>query len=935
MDLLDALLQFLSTCSNEMLFLVLACLSVITYIILGRIGLLLIGAALGVALHASWESAQDVDLARAQRSNRKQISLNVVRRLLDWESDNRAKHHHENKDPGIIAIQKRPDMELEVASLGPSTAAAVQSLVDAAVRDYVNYWYEPILSESTFPDSCRKLLNGFINSVTCHLSRKRTADIFLEFLTNSSSMTIVFLNELSTAFEAAGPGVTPEDAILQYLKSDPECSLSSLLAHQQQRKKLATIGDDILSKFLDPAAYNCFALRNFFREVLVRIVFESAISIMSKPGFINGWISYLFSECESEIMSAIDAGVEGARNHGVTAVKVSGELSESASMPTADAVMESVSSTKYSDQPADKADQTTEKAALEAQRLSEMIAAQSLPEHADEKPHMLQKDKRKHSGTNHGSDAIPGADMESSEQAFATTVGSNDLGVSLPKQSLSSSVGSSARLEPLPAVNLHRASITVDDSFDSGSHVTLRSKPTSNYLIQVELHSGRSGGWMVFKRYADFESIHETLGTISRLNQLRFGDSHSLVPPWKGRTRQALARDLARYLHDALQLEQLAESVTMQRFLEREGGLDSEATDSLTKPGFVFLGQAAFGNVGKGVLGVLSNAPKGVSEGGKAVLESVSGVFSGGIIRKSPAAADSHKGTREDNSNAPLNEAALGGNDLIKKTGRSSDVVDGALPSQSAKPVELAGFSSPDATLTEVSNTSVPPPESDDDAIENLVSQASDTESPLNGIISRDLVNQQGEAENKKVCSVDNRTSTDTSSVRRGRSSTISVDETRMAVELIFAVINELYSLSSAWNIRRTLLNAAKTFILRPGNPNLETIRDLLQDSMIDSHTTDQAIGLYLTKLRENALPTAEELSSWPPAMSAVEMERQRDAARRVLIQRGLPQAITSVMGAVASREALGRVFDSLQVEVVARGFVFSILLQALRAIVL
>ncbi|KAL4869956.1 hypothetical protein BDV12DRAFT_208069 [Aspergillus spectabilis] len=962
-DLMDFVLQFLSTCSNETLLLVLACLAGATYIILGRLGLLLIGAALGVTLHASWESAQDGYPTGSQSFNRKHVSLNIVHKLLDWESGQRVKNSQDSIGAGETFIEGSSSTNLGTSSFGPVTATAVQSLIDAAVRDYVNYWYEPILSESTFPNSCRTLLTGFITSVSSHLSRKRTTDTLLEFLTNSSSMVIVFLNELSTAFEAAGPGVTAEDAIVQYLESNPESSLSSLLAHQQQRKKLATIADDLLSRFLDPAAYSCIALRNFFREVLVGIVFETTISSMSKPEFINGWITYLFSEGESEIMSAIDAGVEGARNHGVTAAKISGELMGPPSMSTDGSIVGTgCSPPKFSGQAPDQVDQATEKAMLEAKRLSEMIAAQSSPKDAKQTIQPIQNDGCIE-GADNGNSAIADADVEgptkelpkiegllagagsAAEVQSAEVAGSRKPSGSLLSPSLQSSVVPSTsspaeNIEPLPAITLHRASITVDDSFDSGDKTTLRSKPTSNYLIQIEPHSGRSSGWMVFKRYTDLESIHETLGTISRLNQLRFGDSHSLVPPWKGRTRQALARDLERYLQDALQLEPLAESVTMRRFLEREGGLGSEAVDSLTKPGFVFPGQAAFENVGKGVLGVLSSAPKGVSGGGKAVLEGVSGVFGGGVNRKLPTAPSSNSGNKKDGGTIQRNESVPKGNDSKEKVGRnprlSSDVIDSALSSQPPKPGDVAGFASPDASFTESSNTLVPSPGSEDDAIDEMVGRVSFDSALLNtNNMTASLVGQQEETESKDAALVENRKSTDTSAGRKGPGSTISADETRMAVELIFAVINELYSLSSAWNIRRTLLNAAKSYILRPGNPSLETIRVLLQESMIDSHTTDEAIGMYIAKLRENALPTAEELSSWPPAMSDDEKERQREVARRVLVQKGLPQAITSVMGAVASREALGKVFDSLQVEVVARGFVFSILLQALRAIVL
>jgi hypothetical protein len=169
----------------------------------------------------------------------------------------------------------------------------------------------------------------------------------------------------------------------------------------------------------------------------------------------------------------------------------------------------------------------------------------------------------------------------------------------------------------------------------------------------------------------------------------------------------------------------------------------------------------------------------------------------------------------------------------------------------------------------------------------------------------------------------------------RKKENPITADETQIAVELIFAVINELYTLSSAWNIRRTLLNAAKSYILRPGSPTLETIRTLLQDSMIRDHTSDEAIGEYLAKLRENALPTEDELKAWPPPPSEEEKIRTRETARKLFVQRGIPQALTSVMGAAASREALEKIFDSLQVETVARGFVFSVLLQGLRVLTL
>jgi hypothetical protein len=375
----------------------------------------------------------------------------------------------------------------------------------------------------------------------------------------------------------------------------------------------------------------------------------------------------------------------------------------------------------------------------------------------------------------------------------------------------------------------------------------------------------------------------------------------------------------------------------MKRFLDKDGGLGAEPADSSTKPNFVLPVQTAFENVGKGVLGGGKAVFEGVSGGGKAVFEGVTGVF-GGAPKKTSAMAGSHNRNKiaggELNSDRPPSIRCLMESEVLRLSG---DTMDGALSSRTPGSDHTRGSPSPSEAATQSSGTPVGTPESEEIIDSGSTSGRKSSESLS---ITRNSI-AVGTTDSLKKWDCENATiaesngSTRASAERKVQINPISTEETRMAVELIFAVINELYSLSSAWNIRRTLLNAAKSYILRPGNPSLETIRNLLQESMIDGHSSDKAIGEYLTKLREKALPTAEELSAWPPPSSESEQERQRDAARRALVQKGLPQAITSIMGAVASREALGRVFDSLQIEVVARGFVFSIFLQALRAVAL
>jgi hypothetical protein len=161
----------------------------------------------------------------------------------------------------------------------------------------------------------------------------------------------------------------------------------------------------------------------------------------------------------------------------------------------------------------------------------------------------------------------------------------------------------------------------------------------------------------------------------------------------------------------------------------------------------------------------------------------------------------------------------------------------------------------------------------------------------------------------------------------------LSEQDTRVAVELIFAVINELYTLSSAWNIRRTLLAAAKSFLLRPGNPSLLSIQSLIQSSVLDANTSDSGIAAHLRKLRENTMPTEQERATWPAEMTAEEKENLRVKARKLLIESGVPAALKGVMGQAATSEALGRLFDCLQIEEVARGLMFGVILQAVRTV--
>lgn len=128
----DRALTFLSNADNGTLGACLVGLGATTYIVLGRVGLVLIGVAGGVVLHATWEGSNGG--AKTEEVNRRrETGIEVARRLLDW---------HQKKcfdDASLLSSDVDDDMikTSDFSSYKPETAQALNELTDAIVRDYI------------------------------------------------------------------------------------------------------------------------------------------------------------------------------------------------------------------------------------------------------------------------------------------------------------------------------------------------------------------------------------------------------------------------------------------------------------------------------------------------------------------------------------------------------------------------------------------------------------------------------------------------------------------------------------------------------------------------------------------------------------------------------------------------------------------------------
>lgn len=1019
-DLTTKVFRFLSTATPGTLGAIATGLGAVTYFILGQIGLLLIGALGGIAFYIHWEAANP-DFARAVHG---ETGVDVVTRLLGEKNGLRSVE----EDMTVAEEDEAQYLAQSFAGFQPATQEALTSFVDAIIRDYIKWWYSPIVpSDRSFPLSCRKVMTTFLVSIGNHLGKKRPADSFLDFLTNASSMVIVFFSELSAAFADLPPDskMTAADAVYNYLASHPDSNLAHLLSQRHQTSKFKAVAEDLLG-FLERPTYDCDPARTFLREIIAGVILEMSLQSCSKAEWINGWIVYLLEAGEPDFNQAIDVGMQTANSAVFADVdgnvgniglakgpRTSSETDRSRRRDSGQVHKKKLS----------KADEEMENAMEEMQRMNKMILEEQVRRSEESKDPISSMEAEAEAPQRPVND-LPktshelGVEPKSTSKVLPTTPGapspgfseilspeknpwsegrlSSDAGRSTKSSRTTESPGpksspqhahqaSFTKFEQLvpPAqddsdlsdaepnrqapLTLHNAKVTIyDDSTNDKSRI--RSKPSWDYLIQIEPSSSHYSGWMIARQYSDFEKLHEVIRRIATISGITaFTEQHKDLPGFKIHTRESLRGELERYLRDACWYKALAESEGMKRFLDKDQG----HTRQESKSGF-----QAVESFGKNVFGVLASAPKGVAEGGKVIAGGVTGVFGGmGLSRKStstslpeangnakrfsvptPPRIDSNlslNGSRKARDSLDSQRSVIsvqpgktppmerrpslqipGESDVGDIRAGRSDRLDGPLSSPrdsrpNSRASSLAALRSPLGSPSTLSLDALklpPPPDAMPD----------DWGSPDSSRMTRSqdhIISQRTSLDMDQQGKKPSRGTTSPNSKPKRQYSDISEQETRVAVELAFAIINELYTLSSAWNFRRTLLAAAKSFLLRPGNPSLISIQKMIQESVIEANSSDDGVAAHLRKLRENALPTEEELKAWPPEPSMEEKEKLREKARRLLIQSGVPVALSGVMGQNATTEALGRIFDCLQIEEVARGLLFGIMLQAVRII--
>jgi hypothetical protein len=423
----------------------------------------------------------------------------------------------------------------------------------------------------------------------------------------------------------------------------------------------------------------------------------------------------------------------------------------------------------------------------------------------------------------------------------------------------------------------------------------------------------------------------------------------------------------------------------MKRFLDKDRGLTKSGGKGLGWPT-----PDAFGKIGGDMLSALTKAPKQVAGGGKAVFGGMAGLVTSGIKlngSQSNLARNDSTTTLDKQTNglstpakertsfgSPLTESVSGEASLDRESQESQSMSSSRTsnrrgsfattasedsrvftPATPTRPFSLSSQSqftpateeSPISSISQLpvadakadQTMNLPPPPSEmpeDYDAPSSIGKKSMTASHAS-VVDEGSHKAHNLPQHSSSPTNHEKPPQDPPKAAPPPANPLTERETAIAVELIFALITHLYTLSpSTWSLRRTLLTAAKTFLLRPSNPQLLSIRTLIQTSLLDANLSDAGLASQIYNLRKNALPTTEEMEIWNaeyPARSDEEKVETRIKARKLLVTKGMPQALTSIMGAAASGEALGKVFDALQTPGVARGLVNGLLLQALKVI--
>ncbi|KAK7206726.1 hypothetical protein BZA70DRAFT_112792 [Myxozyma melibiosi] len=820
------------------------------------------------------------------------------------------------------------------------------------------------------------------NAFAGQQSLKRPADLFLVLVFSTCNTIVVFLRELRTVNATY---TSRAGGIHDYIVANPESALAQMVDPEIQRQKLRNAANNLVQTFIPALDIKRSPVALLLREIVSRQILEAVVDAFSDPDAVNKWIIYLLQK-EENIKALANEMTEATKNGPAAVAAAKDSVPNALDLENAGFLPPSPPEEFQDDCDGDNESKASQQQPSSRENDAEHSNGQTpgsggTVRRVPRKPVGVAKatsndDPDSSLSTNPGtperqsmSSARPpttfdemfsSPDFASSSTDLSRTRSTSSIGSTHAGTSVSSSMTpSSFSRRPAidsPPLTLFQSNIMVIDSSADNNQSTkpLTSRPIGFYTLVIEPASSTSPGWMAMRNISDFEKLHTVLSKLAVLAGLKMFPE--VFPPWNGVTRVDYCQTLQSYLQLVVNTRELADCEAMKKFVDKKETTSTAGEKRWQK-------NQLFKHAGEGVLDAISKATNASSakESRKAIL---------GVLAAAKKQSVESIGRTRDNATAASSRARQsflsGGPDFSGIAASMRQLTNGAhitgvtpgphliadsAPALNGYSREASESSTSLASAADSISAEYAPVSSETDSYaskrRSVVSTAS-ASTPALGVV--DSGNALRRTESRASSEMDMsepgsprpslsadavesrpRAAIDHSDARRSAilasHQELSQSETNSLIDTIFLAISELYLLSKAWNVRRSLLTMLRGLLLRNGSSSVEGIRLAIQKDIIGKYSSEEELARKLNDMINSVWPTEEEQARREKEKAETDSDALRAEAKKMFMSRAVPDAIKSVMGAAASSQALEYVFDVLQDRNIVRGIVLDLLM--------
>ncbi|CAG8436610.1 9381_t:CDS:2 [Diversispora eburnea] len=478
-----------------------------------------------------------------------------------------------------------------------------------------------------------------------------------------------------------------------------------------------------------------------------------------------------------------------------------------------------------------------------------------------------------------------------------------------------------------PLMDLNGVRIKMNDVSESSPNKYIYSPKSLEYMIQVEQPG--STGWIMTRKFSDFETMHSALVKA-------FPKAEKVtMPRLMLKRNQEACKALERYLNILLSDATLCESEPLQKFMK----IDGLETEKMAKP----KSTKSTKSTKSKALSILS-IPKSMS------MVNLVGVVSGSISN------DENKNQREQLPTQPSSvESSKKSSPNSKRSSNSSiqkKLSLEILPATSDETIKNSTLTNEDITRPSVESVISTSWESSRTVTPTIVPNECDT-TPI-GIttsigITDTLVTERPTLEklemsynlppvpsfnaSSSASGVTVIDQTPTPLKRHSRpQKQLTSDDTNLLIDLLFAIVEEIFDLSekSQWHLRKTVLSVLRQVVRRSYT---EAIKSSFLMTIDSFYTEDYCVSM-IDNLTNSFWPNGE----WSDVIQERTEEdklKTKEDAKKLLLQKAVPDSLKQVMGYENSRLMVGRLVDDFLAEKeVVRGMGINILDRVLKLVI-